>query len=133
MTAREQTADLAGRLERRFGLLIATEDVNTLRRAQLTLRRWHELECGDGDDYKSWAIERDEDTDVPYMTIYPHNGPARRTKIADREKGAIKRIAAVCEKYRLHFYVQTDPRGCALYVSTEELTSASYTNGVACC
>lgn len=130
MSARTETyqvmADLA-----RDGLSVSFEDANTLRRAQITLHRWAELECGDGDDYKSWAIERDEQTDKPFMAIYPHNGPSHRYAIADREAGALKRVAAICSKYGAHFYHQTDPRGSALRISREPINENDYTRAVA--
>lgn len=105
----------------------------TLRRAQLTLHHWSELECGDGDNYKSWAIERDETTGKPYMAVYPHDGNPRRYRVADREAGALRRIAAACKSCGAHYFHQTDPRGCALYVAAEPLTESDYTRGVACC
>jgi hypothetical protein len=116
-------------LERR-GIEITFADAQTLRRAQLTLHRWAELECGDGNDYASWAIERDDETGVPYMVTYPHRGEPRRHRIADRETGALRRVAAVCNKYGLHFYHQGDPRGCALRIDTEPMTDSDYTHGV---
>ena len=39
-----------------------------LRRISMTLSRWGELECGDSDNYKSWSIERDKETDKPYIS-----------------------------------------------------------------
>lgn len=131
MSARTETESLMLRLERR-GITLSFAHANTLRRAQLTLHRWAELECGDGNDYASWAIERDETTDKPYLVTYPHDGKPRRSRIADREKGARARVAAVCKEAGLHFYHQTDPRGCALYVSREPLPDDDYTRGVAC-
>jgi hypothetical protein len=132
MTARTETESLMLRLERR-GITLSFAHANTLRRAQLTLHRWAELECGDGNDYASWAIERDEETDIPYMCRYPHDSnKVIRSRIADREKGARARVAAVCKEAGLHFYHQTDPRGCALYVSREPLPDNDYTRGVAC-
>ena len=106
---------------------------NTLRRAQITLHHWGELECGDGDNLKSWAIERDEKTDIPYMCIYPHSGNTHRYRIPDKEKGALARVKKLCERNSLHFHYQTDPRGCALYVSNEPLPDNDYTRGIACC
>src|SRR5215471_2009159 len=37
---------------------ISYEHALTLRRCAMTLHRWFELECGDGNDHGSWAIER---------------------------------------------------------------------------
>ncbi len=125
MPVYHESALLAERLQ------IGTQDANMLRRAQLTLHRWAELECGDGNDYASWAIERDEETGRPYMCHYPHTGKMTRHRVADREAGALKRIKAVCERNGLHYYHQTDPRGCQLYVAREPLTDQNYTRGVA--
>lgn len=107
------------------------EDASILRRAEITLRRWAEQECGDGNDHASWAIERDEQTGKPYRVVYPHSGKSRRYAIPDRETGALKRVKAVCSRLGLYFFHQTDPRGCSLYVSNEPLTDSAYTRGVA--
>ena len=103
----------------RYG--ISYGDADKLRLIEKTLQRWAELECGDSNEYASWAIERDEKTDKPYMVrqVYGHGQPDRtiRTPIADREKGALKRLAAIMAQYPdLLYYHQTDPRGCALYI-----------------
>jgi len=132
MTARQATAELQNRLNRN-GINADFADAAQLRRAQMTLHRWAELECGDGDDYKSWSIERDDDTGKAYMTIYPHDGKSRRYAIPDRETGALKRVAALCKRLSIHYYHQTDPRGCALYVSREPMRDHDYSRGVACC
>lgn len=100
-------------------------EVAQLRRASNTLRRWYELECGNGNNYGSWAIERDEATEKPYMVrhYYAHGaGKDRviRTPIADRETGARKRIAALCAARGVRHYVQTDPRGASLYILRPE-------------
>lgn len=89
---------------------IAPDDADKLRRISVTLRRWHELECGIGHG----AIERDETTGRPYW-INAVNG--RRSPVADRETGARKRLAAIMAQYpALSAYVQGDPRGAALYI-----------------
>lgn len=136
MTARQETMVLTLRLQN-AGINLSYDDVNTLRRAEKTLQRWGELECGDGNSYGSWAIERDEETEVPYMVRrhYRHgNGKdtMTRTRIADKEAGALRRVKAICEREGLHYFHQTDPRGCALYVSREPLPDNNYTRGVAC-
>lgn len=99
-------------------------DAEALRRISMTLHRWHELECGDSNNYASWAIERDGDEpdSKPYLVTHPHGRSgepikSRRTAIADREAGALKRLAAILKRYPgLTAYVQGDPRGCALYI-----------------
>lgn len=109
------------------------EESRALRRISLTLRRWHEMECG-----TEWGcIERDPETDRPYWVsewgAQWGRGMRTRTPIADRETGARKRLAAILkarnERHQvmntgyygltpdaLDAYVQTDPRGAALYI-----------------
>ena len=96
---------------------ISREDAFSLRRISMTLHRWHELECGDGNDYASWAIERDEQSGKPYMVTHPHTGKSRRSPIPDRETGALKRLKAIMDRYPgKSAYVQGDPRGASLYI-----------------
>lgn len=110
---------------------ITLEDAATLRRAACTLTRWACLECGDSNNYASWSIERDEATDLPYFVTYPHdsNKVCKRC-IPDREKGALRRITAICQRLGLHFYHQTDPRGWPLYLDKEPLPDNNYNRGI---
>jgi predicted RNA-binding Zn-ribbon protein involved in translation (DUF1610 family) len=143
-----------------------------LRRIEMTLQRWFELECGDGNGR---SIERDVDnsmrctqcghkhygedaltincpkcgdvapirhkaTDKPYMTYERgDSGERGRYPIADRELGARKRLAAIMASHsELTHYVQTDPRGCALYVLRKADVNGSnidqvYNRGLAVC
>lgn len=132
MSARSESYEVLHRMNAR-GIVVTLEQANELRRAERTLHRWSEQECGDSNDYCSWAIERDEVTGKPFRCVYPHQGKNRREPIADREAGALRRVAAVCKAVGAHFYHQGDPRGCALYVSPEPMTDGNYNNGVACC
>ncbi len=114
-------------------------EAESLRRISMTLRRWFERECGDSNEYGSWAIERDDNGDgKPYMVHhhYRHGRGAdytTRTPIADRETGARRRLAAILgqrngrpcmvngqmratDGQKLSAYIQTDPRGAALYI-----------------
>src|SRR5438128_520308 len=54
----KDTIALAVRLSK---LGFEASEISTLRRIARALHRWNELECGDGNNYASWAIERDED------------------------------------------------------------------------
>lgn len=104
------------------------EEADKLRRISMTLRRWHELECGDGNG----CIERDEATGKPvYVNAYR---TGHRYPVADRETGALRRLKAIidrCNMWRvgvlkdgkpdpdfgmLSSYIQGDPRGAALYI-----------------
>lgn len=92
----------------------------------MTLHRWHELECGDGNDHCSWSIERGrrttkgfeyDENGSPYLMRHWNDGKTTNCRIPDRETGALKRLAKIMARYpALSPYVQCDPRGCALYV-----------------
>jgi len=120
------------------------DEANSLRRISMTLQRWHELECGTGDDQVSVSIERDGDESdskpfkrVQYQT-WGGKWVDKRYPVADRETGARKRLAKILSTrnirrgigygpesalaYQLPLpdpvsaYIQTDPRGAALYI-----------------
>ena len=105
---------------------VTYQDAQALRRISMTLRRWHELECGT----EHGCIERDEGTGVPYFRTV--RGTRYRTR--DMETGALKRLDAIMARYpHLTHYTQGDPRGCALYILRrqdiiEELEAGSYYN-----
>lgn len=94
------------------------DEANKLRRISNTLRRWHELECGiDGG-----CVERDETTG---KTFWRSEYSGKLSPIADRETGARKRLAKIIEARNIRSetrtsyvteYIQTDPRGAALYI-----------------
>jgi hypothetical protein len=141
MTKREEM-EKEYMLKRLLAQGIAPEDLQPLRRISMTLRRWFELECGTGTDTVSVSIERDETTDKPYKrTQYMSVGNKwidRKSPVADREKGAIKRLDVFRAKYpALVFYVQSDPRGCALYavpvssIREGENVDSIYNRGIA--
>jgi hypothetical protein len=106
---------------------IPMPDADELRRIAMTLHRWHELECGDGNDFASWTIARGhkkngafeyDDNGAPYLERHSHtsNG-ATYHRIPDRERGALKRLNKIVAKYPGYSaYVQGDPRGAPLYI-----------------
>lgn len=129
-TAREKNRELANRITNRTGITCTIEQADTLRRAELTLQRWAERECGDG---SNWHIERDEASGVPFLH-YHGDGPSRKPqRTPDLESGAIRRVNRLCSELGLHYFHQADPRGCMLYVAAIPLTGTNYTQGVACC
>jgi hypothetical protein len=89
------------------------EEAEKLAAISRRLRRWYARECGtDGG-----AIERDETTGRPFWVTYcERTGARRRYPVADQERGALKRLAALA---RHPYYLQTDPRGAALYLLRE--------------
>jgi hypothetical protein len=137
-TAYLKTRSLAQNFSR-AGIVLSFSDVNTLRRCELILQRWSEKQCGDSNSFCSFSIERDETTGKPFWCVYPHDSnKVRRTPIADREAGALRRVAAICKKAGLVYYHQGDPRGCSLYVGTVEMLGGGaidscYNRLIACC
>lgn len=124
-------------------------DAWDLRRISMTLHRWHELECGDSNDYASWCItrghrresglfEHDEDGES-FLERHVHSeSRARYERIPDRERGALRRLAKIMARYPgFASYVQGDPRGAALYilrpgdVPEGADVSANYNHGIA--
>lgn len=124
----KHTFEMLRRLERAG---ITYDDALALRRIAMTLHRWFELECGDSNDYASWCITRgrkvngvfsygndDGSEGKPFIERHIHSeNTARYEPIADRETGARKRLAKIMARYPdFAAYVQTDPRGAALYI-----------------
>lgn len=130
---------------------LSEADAIALRRIALTLHRWFELECGDGNDYASWCIVRgikengkftySEGTDgngngpdgKPYMERHAHTEKEPHyTRLADRETGARKRLDKLMANYpALRAWIQTDPRGGTIYLcKPEDATDSLYTRGV---
>lgn len=104
-----------------MGLGFTYVESEALRRISMTLHRWSELECG----IDNGCIERDETTGKTYWL---NSISMRRTPVADRETGARKRLDSIINARNkravvpgssgtaLGYYVQTDPRGAALYI-----------------
>lgn len=135
-----------------LSLGIAEDDAQALRRISMTLHRWHELECGNGNNNGSWCITRGLKTKAgffheaggsPHLEHHHYYHGALKdtvsyTRIPDRETGAINRLLKVMSRYpKLSYYIQGDPRGCALYilrpgdVPKGEDVSAYYSRGIA--
>ncbi len=139
---KKQTAELVARLT---NLGLSVPEILTLRRAEMTLSRWHELECGTGDERVTRSIERDETSGKPFMRVQYQSASGWkdiRHAVADREAGALRRIAAILEphKGKLVSYIQGDPRGCALYllrvgkdISPGDDIDSIYSRGLAVC
>ncbi len=122
MSTQKAKFELFSRLQ---NLGFTYDESAALRRIEMTLHRWAELECGAGDDWKSWCITRDELTDLPYMEVHPHTGKMQRYRVADRERGALRRLKNIVQARNSRVstvdqqvtpYHQGDPRGCALYI-----------------
>ncbi len=71
------------------------------------------------------GLRREKDLNIPgqaYMTYDKgFNGQRGKYPIADRETGAIKRLDTIMlGKGHLWYYIQGDPRGCALYIGRND-------------
>jgi hypothetical protein len=117
----------------------------------MTLSRWNELECGDGNNYGAWCIVRGykvkgefthDDDGLPFMERhhYRHGlgeDSTTYTRIPDRDAGARKRCDAILANHPdLVAYYQGDPRGASLYIVRKSDLNGSdinstYTRGVA--
>lgn len=85
-------------------------EADELRRISMRLHRWHEKECGTDNG----CIERDETTGKPYWL---NSTTMRRFPVADQETGAKRRLGRILAAHpALSTYIQTDPRGAALYI-----------------
>ena len=111
---------------------ISEDDARALRRISMTLRRWYEHEC-------NGTIQRDEGTDKPRHYWEDSRGVHHKSYvIPDREAGALRRLKLIMARYpSLDYYLQGDPRGCALYVlrpgdvPAREDKGAYYSRGIA--
>ncbi len=112
-------------------------ETEQLRRISMALQRWHEHECNGN-------IERDEETGKTYWVNDDMGfGTPRRYAYPDKETGALKRLKAIIDRRNgnnpdpVSTYIQSDPRGAALYiirpgdVPEGKEVNAYYSRGVA--
>lgn len=89
---------------------VEPHDFEHLLRIQMALHRWSEREC-------NGEVETDDESGDAFRVDRGYGMKTLRYKVANRERGALKRLAAIMAKYpKLGAYHQSDPRGCALYV-----------------
>lgn len=90
----------------RLGIKIT--DIPFFLKIEKTLSRWHERECNE--------IEYIDD--LPFRVIHTASGQKISHRVPNRGAAARKRLEKVMtENYpNLAAYIQTDPRGCALYL-----------------
>lgn len=155
MSTQKRKFELFARLQ---ALGFTYEESAQLRRIEMTLQRWGELECGNDNGRASYCVVRDESTGKPRMEVHPYDGKMYSYPVADRETGALKRLAAIVKARNLRespvtngtpqndvfAYHQGDCRGCNLHLVTrEQLTDRQtgallpldqyYTRGLAVC
>ncbi len=92
------------------GLGFDEAEIGALRRVSNGLQRWFEWEC-------NGEVERDDSTNATHRVIQTRHGAPRRVRTPDTESWHMRRLAAImASKPALSYYVQTDPRGAALYI-----------------
>ena len=124
MTTKREYEDRARYYAALQSLGFTHDECEQLRRISRTLHRWHELECGDGNGH----IERCERTGTPrYFNSNARyasaNDPRAWHVIPDREKEAQKRLLGIINALAarkgvcdVNAFIQSDPRGAALYI-----------------
>ncbi len=115
-----------------------------LRRTAMTRHRGHQMEGGTD----SGCIERGRKEgnvfihDEDGKPFWANHGGTKTIylPVYDRERGALKRLAAIIRRYPgFTWYVQGDPRGAALYilrpgdVPAGEKAESFYNRGIAVC
>ena len=102
------------------GYGISRDDIEALRRIEMTLHRWSEREC-------NGEVEVDDDGKASAVLsiafgLRSFTDRITRYRIPNREAGALRRLSSIMARYpHLRAYHQTDPRGCALYVYRSEV------------
>jgi len=105
------------------------EEAEELRRISMALRRWHEAECGtdhgcieyddDQQDGKAYWLSSVTGRRLPI----PNRGAGARRRLAQIIQARNERVAVAASLDRVldrrgavRAYIQTDPRGAALYI-----------------
>ncbi len=98
--------------------LVARDDAEQLRRISMILHTWFEHECNGNIQRANHTLKDGtvlEADGLPYW--HSSQDGTRRWRVPDRERGATRRLQIIMKRYpALIAYVQTDPRGCALYI-----------------
>ena len=126
MTKREQIRQTT-QVNTLITLGFTPDEADALRRISLTLSRWAEHEC-------NGTIERDETRGNRPFWSNPEYGRHYVAPVADRERGALRRLDAIFSarvareshpdgtrsplwlQSALSYYLQGDPRGASLYI-----------------
>lgn len=120
-TFTELDRELANQASKRLKRLILPSELRPLRLLAIRLRRLFEYSCNgctrEKTHYESWK-EYDAAREQQMIKV---DRDIVRTEI---------KIAQICDDLKIPYYIQSDPRGCALYIGTSSDTSYN-TEGVA--
>jgi len=157
---RQEAERLTAQEARLLELGFTAIEAEHLRRISQTLQRWHERECGSDSacivrgrwNHGTDTFDHD-DNGAPYEE-YAGGGRSRYYRVPDRETEAKRRLTAILaarngrpvgalgehvteqSEGMIRAYIQTDPRGAALYllrtgdVPAGGHDAAYYTNGI---
>jgi hypothetical protein len=126
---RHEWARRARQAQTLIDLGFTASEAEQLRRISRTLHRWHERECGDGSgclvrgylNPADGTFEYDEDG-APFLELSGVSGRGRYRRVPDRALGARRRLQQILTARNrrsadaLRPYIQSDPRGAALYL-----------------
>lgn len=98
-----EATQLQRKIKDRIDLTLDVEDINCLCRNATKLHTFFVSLCND--------VEIDPLTDKAYKIGSNHS-----ILVANPESDCYKRIQEVCNKYKLHYFIQRDPRGGTLYI-----------------
>lgn len=94
------------------------------RKSAMRLQCWHESMCND-----TWI---DDDTGIAYRQYgSAYNRPMQTVKVPNIGKIEQDKIAKLCSMLDCHYYIQGDPRGASLYVSSSPI-NCNGNRGVCC-
>lgn len=119
---KEHIQQLTETLKNRHNITISTIEMDKLRRYSITLRKLYECSCNgclrEKAPFESWK-EYDNNRNN-------HQMPWIEKRIEIMEK----RIDKKCKELNIPYYIQSDPRGCSLYLCTTNQCTYS-TEGLA--
>ena len=84
-------------------IVMYLEDINRLRKDAMSLHSFFTRLCND--------VEIDPTTNKAFAI-----GSNYSIRVPNPEPNCIKRIKDICNKYKLHYFIQRDPRGGTLYL-----------------
>lgn len=125
MTKRDKEKQDMLRSCQKGGMDITLENLEQLCRDSRTLRKLFECECNGctrekspGESWQDYDVDREKQMEW----------------VDKRQNVVLKRIAKRCAALGVDFYIQSDPRGCSLYISKPNsgMNNTNYsTTGVA--
>lgn len=109
---------------RHAGIECCQDHAAQLRKIAARLTSWHTALCND-----TWI---DDDTGIAYRQYgSAYNHPMQTVKVPNIGKIEQDKIAALCSMLDCHYYIQGDPRGASLYVSSSPIDNNG-NRGVCC-